>query len=260
LKRIKIFLLVIGLFSSFLAGCSLINPSSPPTKVKIGTAATYQPFEFLNAGYRQITGFDVDLMKAIGTAANLDIEFVNSDYNRLITAVAQCQLVDGMISAIPITENLKKEMDFSTPYYSLGQVIIVQKGNITVTGVDTLSGSIVGVQSSTASERVAAKINGIELRLYKKYTLAFDDLINGFIDAIVTDKITALSYANEALNNLKIAGKEIGADDLGIAVCNQNPDLLQKINAGLKVVKSNGTLDKLIKKWLANPAISNMGG
>ena len=252
MNRIQKTITVIVIFANLLAaGCS---PKSPALKVKISTAASYMPFEFVDISQKQLSGFDIELMKAIGVAANLEVEFVNTGYSQVLQGVAQCQ-VDGAIAAIPISDDLKQQMQFSDSYYAFGQVVVVKQGNTTITGMDTLSGKTVGVQRGTPGLDEAGKVTGIQLQTYDLYQTAFNTLINGDIDAIVTDKILALSYVNKAANNLKIAGREFAIQNYGIAVCNQQADLLKKINAGLSSVKNNGTLGKLIQKWLANPSI-----
>jgi polar amino acid transport system substrate-binding protein len=242
---------VILIVTLLAAGCT---PKGPPLKVKISTAASYMPFEFIDVSKRQLSGFDIELMKAIAAAANLDVEFVNTGYDQVLTGVAQCQ-VDGAISAIPISDELKQQMLFSNSYYAFGQVVVVKKGNSTITSLDSLSGKTVGVQKGTSSVDQAGRIPGIQLQTYPLYRTAFNALINGDIDAVITDKILALSYVNEAANNLKIAGSEFGFEDYGIAVCSQKADLQKRINDALASVKNNGSLGKLIQKWLANPVI-----
>jgi ABC-type amino acid transport substrate-binding protein len=247
----KIIIGTVLLFTNLLAACS---PKGPALHVKISTSASYMPFEYVDYNKRQLTGFDIDLMNAIGSAVNLEVEFVNNSYGQVLSDVGQCQ-VDGAIAAIPITNELKTQMNFSTSYFAVGQVVVVKKGNSTITGQDNLSGKTVGVQKNTSGAVEAGKITGIKLDVYSDPQVAFTDLTFGNIDAIITDKILALSYVNKAANDLKIVGKEFAIENYGIAVCTQEKDLLKKINDGLAVIKTNGILDKLIQKWLVDPMI-----
>ncbi len=224
----------------------------PSAKLLIGTDATFPPFESVDASRRQIVGFDVDLMNAIAAKAGLQIEIVGTRYDLLLDAIARCRLVAG-ISAIPITDDLKQEMLFSDPYYTHGQVVVVKKGNIIITGRDTLAGMTVGAQKNTNSVNEIQQIPGAHLASYPTAEFAFRDLMEGLIDAVVADKLLALSYVDVKPNDLKIAGDEFGTEDFGIAICNQQADLLKKINEGLAAVKADGTLDRLQKKWLNSP-------
>jgi polar amino acid transport system substrate-binding protein len=250
-RYLRIITGIIVLANLLAAGCS---PKGPPLKIKVSTAASYMPFEFVDVTIKQLAGFDIELIKAIGTAANLEVEFVNTGYSQVLTGIAQCQ-VDAAISAIPISGELEQQMLFSDPYYAFGQVVVVKQGNNSITGLEALSGKVVGVQKDTPSVDAAGKVAGIQVQTYDLYQIAFNALINGDIDAVIADKILALSYVNQAANNLKITGSEFGIENYGIAICNQEADLQKKINAGLASIKNNGTLGKLIQKWLANPTI-----
>jgi len=230
------------------------NTASPDTSAKllIGTDATFPPFESVDSSKRQIVGFDVDLMNAIAAKAGLQVEIVGTRYGLLLDAIAQCRLAAG-ISAIPITDDLKQEMLFSDPYYTHGQVVVVKKGNLTITGKDTLAGMTVGAQKNTNSVTEIQQIPGAQLASYPTAEFAYRDLIEGLIDAVVADKLLALTYVDVKPNDLKIAGDEFGSEDYGIAICDQRADLLKKINDGLAAAKADGTMGRLQEKWLKSP-------
>jgi polar amino acid transport system substrate-binding protein len=135
-------------------------------------------------------------------------------------------------------------------------VVVIKKGNITITGRDSLAGKTVGVQNPSSSATDAATIPGAKLKMYRSFDLALQDLINGLIDSVITDKTTALAYANMQSNNLQIVGQEFSPEDYGIAVCSTNPDLLKKMSDGLAAVKADGTLSTLTDKWLKDPVIN----
>jgi polar amino acid transport system substrate-binding protein len=249
MKRLPIVIVVLWLAGMFLAACA---NKTPPVKVRFGTDATYPPFE--TVVNKQITGFDIELMKAIAAKANLEVEFVNNGYPQVLAGMAECQF-DGAISAIAVTDKLAEQMSFSDVYFSIGQVVVVKQGNITILGRDSLAGMTVGAQKGTTSASELEQINGVKARIYASPDLVFQDLINGLIDAVIADKMVALSFANQPSNQLKIVGDEFAIENYAIAICNQKPDLLKQVNDGLKAVKANGALTKLVKKWLTNPVI-----
>jgi ABC-type amino acid transport substrate-binding protein len=221
----------------------------PLTKVRIGVDATFPPFESFDRNKKESTGFDVELMRAIAAREGLDVEFANVEKNRLLTGVLNCEY-DAGISAISMTDELKQQIVFSEPYLSVGQVVVVKKGNITITGRDLLSGMTVAVQLGSPVVAEMQSIPDVQLLAYPSIDAAFTDLIAGYIDAVVAGKPRAQSYVNIPANNLKIVGEEFGGEDYGIAVCNTNAELAAKINAGLGAVKADGTLDKLAQQWL----------
>jgi polar amino acid transport system substrate-binding protein len=208
------------------------------------------PFETLKNNANEFTGFDIELMQAIAEKSGFNVEFINTGGN-LVTLVGQCNLEAG-ISALPIMDIFKKQIDFSDPYYTAGLVIVVKKGNITITNRDQLAGMTVGVQIGSVSEIEINKIQGALPKRFETQDMAFQDLIGGYIDAVFADSPRALSYVNVKRNNLKIVGAEFGGVEYGIATCKDQTSLLGKINAGLDIVKGDGTLERLVQKWGVN--------
>jgi polar amino acid transport system substrate-binding protein len=245
-KKFSMIIVALLLTSSILTAC---NVAGTPMKVKVATDASFPPFEDVDLDNRKIIGFDIELMKAIAGKANLEVEFVNLGYDKLLTAMGNCEY-DAAISAIPISDDLKQKMTFSEPYYKVGQVVVVKAGNSAVTSKDQLAGMVVGAQRNTSSASEVVKIAGANFKSYASVDLAYKDLIYGVIDAVVSDKPMALSYANTKANNLKIVGDEFAVDDLGVAVCSQKADLVKRINDALAVFKFDGTINQLAQKWI----------
>jgi len=242
----KLLLLVtIGLVftSMLLASCS-----SAPTKIRVATDATWPPFESVSEQTKQIEGFDIDLFKAIADKENLDIEFVNVGFDPLLAGMAQ-GTYDAAISSITITEERAKDMLFSDPYYAAGQLVVVRKDNTTITGKDTLTGKV-GAQIGTTGAMEVEKIPAATLKTYDDIGLAFQDLMNGQINAVVSDNWLALGYVAKNQDKLKAAGDIFTSENYGIAVAKGKTELLAKINAGLKAVKSEGLIEELSQKWI----------
>jgi len=235
--------LVIGFF---LSAC---GASGPRIKALVGTSASFPPFESVTQDRRTLIGFDIDLMKAIAAKSNLEVEFINVGYEPLLAGIADCTY-DAGIAAIPVDDNLKSRMSFSDPYYTVGQVIVVKKGNPTITGRETLAGQTVGVQANTPGAAEVAKIPGAQAQTFPAIDQAFNELISGLLDAVVADNAVALSYTSVPATNLKIVGDPLAASNYAIGVCGQRAELLQRINAGLAAVRADGTLGRLTQLWI----------
>jgi polar amino acid transport system substrate-binding protein len=120
-----------------------------------------------------------------------------------------------------------------------------------ISGRDDLVGKKVGAQLGTTGAIEAGKIQNVEVKTYDSYDLAFLDLANGQIDAVIADYPTALGFVDKNKDKLMVVGEVFTDESYGIAVCRNQPELLDKINAGLAAVKANGTTGKLEEKWLA---------
>jgi ABC-type amino acid transport substrate-binding protein len=229
-----------------LSGCA-----QKTEKVRVATDATWPPFESVNEETKEIEGFDIDLLNAIAEKADLEIEFINVGFDPLLAGMAQCQY-DAAISAMTITEERKQKMLFSDPYFEAGQIVTVRIDNTDITSKDALAGKVAGAQLGTTGAIEIEQMDNVTLKTYDDIGLAFQDLMNGQIDAVVADNPLALEYVGKNPDKLKTAGDVFTDESYGIAVCKDEEELLAKINAGLKAVKTEGTVEELIEKWLSN--------
>lgn len=247
MKRLVLTLLVGLLFASLiLTGCEKRNVNQ---KIRVATDATWPPFEMVDENTKEIVGFDIELLTAIAEKEGLDIEFINVSWDPLLAGIAECQY-DVAISAIAILEERKSSMLFSDPYYSTGQIITVQKNETSINSQDNLSGKIVGTLLGTTAEFAVKEIDGVILKTYDEIGLAFQDLLNGQIDAVVADYPLSLGYVQQNPEKIKTVGLMLNSEDFGIVVCKSKPELLEKINKGLAAVKSEGIIDELSEKWI----------
>jgi len=218
-------------------------------KVRVPTDPTWPPLESIDEQSKEIMGFDIDLMNAIAKAGGFEVEYVNVPWDSLLAGMAQCQY-DASISAMTITEERKQSFSFSDPYFAAGQIVSVQIGNTDITGKDSLSGKRVGVQNGTTGDIEVQKMADVVRTPYDDIALAFQDLMNGQVDAVVADNPLALGYVGQNADKLKIVGEVFTDEYYGVAVCKTNADLLDKINKGLAQVKADGVIDELTKKWI----------
>lgn len=248
MKRITILLFTaLVLFSVVLAACQ----PAPKTaeKYTVVTDATWPPFETVNESTKEVEGLDVDLMKAIAEKGGFQVEFTNIPFDSLLAGLSQCQY-DLAISAITITDERKKTMAFSDPYFAAGQIVVVAKDNADIHSKDDLKGKKVGAQLGTTGEIEAKAMEGVKYAAYDTIDLAFLDVISGQLDAVISDNPLALGFVGQYPDKLKSVGEVFTDENYGIAVCNKKSDLLKMVNTGLAAAKSDGTLDKLTDKWL----------
>ncbi|RPI85288.1 MAG: basic amino acid ABC transporter substrate-binding protein [Chloroflexi bacterium] len=246
-RRTVLFLSILVLASFILSACGQAGPSEP---VRVVLDATWPPFEMTDEQTKEVTGLDIDLMKAIAEKAGFEIEFINISFDSALAGLAQCQY-DASISAISIDEDRKKQMLFSDPYFTAGQMVTVNASNTDITGVDSLVGKKVGAQIGTTGAMEAEAIEGVVYSGYDSIDLAFLDVMNGQIDAVIADNTLAIGYIGQNPDKLKAAGDVFTGEDYGIAVCKEKTELLDQINEALADLKAEGYIDELSDKWLA---------
>jgi polar amino acid transport system substrate-binding protein len=250
MKRLLSLVLAVGLLGSLvLTSCSSTTTNtSAALKIDVATDATWAPFETVNEQTKQIEGFDIDLFNAIAAKENIQINFINVAFDPLLAGMAQ-GTYDAAISSITITAERSQAMLFSDPYFDAGQVVTVQSKNTTIKSKADLSGKKVAVQLGTTGNIEVNNIAGATAKPYDDIGLAFQDLLNGQVDAVVCDNPVALNYIANNPGQLMTAGPVFTNEQYGIAIAKGKTDLQAKINDGLAKIKADGTVTTLAKKW-----------
>ncbi len=215
--------------------------------IRVGTDATFPPFEYSENGKR--TGFDIDLIEAIAKTANRKVEWVDIDFKGLIPGLLSKRF-DVAASAIYITDERRKVVDFTDPYYPGGLVIMTKKGDTTIKGPADLKGKKVTVQVGTKSVGyLKDNFPAIERIEVEKNQEMFQLVEVGRADAAVTGKPAAKLYAR-ARGTLQVVDKQLTVEEYGYALRKDDAQLLKLFNEGLKKVKADGTYQKLVDKYL----------
>jgi len=97
----------------------------------------------------------------------------------------------------------------------------------------------------------AEKIEGAVVNAYDTVDLAFQDLVNKQVDAVIADYPTSLAFVQVNADDLTTVGDVFTQEVYGIAVCKTNTSLLEQVNTGLKTVSDKGLIQELEQKWLA---------
>lgn len=251
MKSKSFFLLsLVVIFSLLLSACGAGGATTGAQKIRVATEAAYPPFEMVNEQTKELEGFDIELMNAVAKKAGLEVEFVNTPFDSVLAGIATCQF-DAAISAITITAERAENIGFSQPYINAGQITTVRADETAIMGPAELPGKTIGVQLSTTGQIEVQKIQGATVKPYDTVDLAFQDLMNGQVDAVVADYPTTLNYVNKNKDKIKTVGDVFTDESYGIAVCKTNTELLEKVNAALAELESEGFLDELEQKHLA---------
>jgi ABC-type amino acid transport substrate-binding protein len=235
---------------AFSAGCGSSDNSTTGgggggPKLTVGSDIPYPPFEQGKAP--NYTGFDVELMEAIGEKIDRTVEFQDTSFDTIFLDLAQHKF-DAVASAATITEEREKTVDFSNPYYLSEQAILVKEGT-PIDSVAALKGTKVGVQQgTTGQEFVEEKGEAGELRKYPQGPDAVNALKSGAVEAVVMD-IPVAEDAAEAGGGLEVSSAIPTEEEYGIAVAQGEEELLEEINDGLAEVIEDGTYATIYEKW-----------
>lgn len=216
-------------------------------KLVMVTNAEFPPYEFYEGD--KIVGIDVEIAQAIADELGMELEVEDIAFDSIVPEIVSGKADIGL-AGMTVTEERKQNVDFSDTYASASQKIIVKEGS-EMTGPDDLAGVIVGVQLGTTGDIYASDLeaDGTTVERYNKGFEAVQALSQGKIDAVVIDGEPAKTFVAQT-EGLKMLEESFTEEAYAIAVKKGNTELLDKINAALKTLKENGTLDEIVANYI----------
>ena len=219
-------------------------------KLKIGTEGAYPPFNLIDAS-GQVGGFDVEIAKALCAKMAVECDVVTSDWDGIIPAL-NAKKFDFLAASMSITDDRKKTVDFTEPYYTNKLQFIAQKSNDFKTDKASLKGKVIGAQRSTiAGTWLEDNLDGVvQIKLYDTQENAYLDLSSGRVDGVLADKFVNWEWLkSDAGKDFEFKGEPVFDNDkIGIAVRKGDP-LREKLNAALKGIVEDGTYKQINDKY-----------
>lgn len=227
----------------------LVNPG----KLTIAASLDFPPFENLEG--EEAVGFEVDLMKALAEKMGVEAEYLPSTkFDTIIPMITAGGKADVGVSGFTVTEDRKKEIDFTEVIMDSNQGIVVMKDS-GYTNVDQLAGKKIGAQSGTTGYDWAVEnIEGAEVIPFDEMTAVFAALQSGQIDAIASDLPVVQYYVKNAYTDMEIIEEIPTGEQYAIVVSKDNPALTQALNDAIAEVKADGTYDEIYEKWFGASA------
>jgi polar amino acid transport system substrate-binding protein len=242
-------LLLTGAVALLASGCGSSSDSTTGSaegaKLTVGSDIPYPPFEQGKPGH--YTGFDVELLEAIGKKIGRPVEFEDTSFDTIFINLAQGKF-DVVASAATITPEREKTVDFTNPYYLSEQAILVTEGG-EIDSVEGLKGATIGVQKGTTGEEfVEEKGEAGEVRLYPTGPDAVNALKAGTVDAVVMD-IPVAENAVASSQGLEVSAAIPTEEEYGFVVGQGEEELLEELNEGLAETEEDGTYATIYEKW-----------
>ena len=252
LKKIAAIILSAALVVALAACGSSKDSDSNKSSCKagtltMGTNASFPPYEYVDDN-GNIVGIDAEIAQAIADKLGMKLEIKDMEFESLVPAV-KAKSIDLALAGMTVTDERKQSVNFSDSYSTGVQVVIV-KENSEIKTVDDLKGKKIGVQAGTTSDTYCSEDFGEEnVKQFSNGSLAVAALANGQVDCVVIDNEPAKNYV-AANSGLKILDTEYVTEDYAIAISKDNDDLLKKVNDALKELKDDGTVDKIVGKYI----------
>lgn len=272
-KLLSLVLALMMVFALFaVAGCSSDEPAEEPASeepaaaefttlvdgvITVGSDTAFPPFENVENG--ETVGFDVDLMKAVGEKLGVEVEFKTYKFDALITGLQSGTEFDMVASAMTITDERAKVIDFSDPYINSNQSLAVSSDSAIATTADLKSGDKVGVQSGTtgeiwATENLAPK--GITVTPYDDILAAFGALGAGDIVGVINDAPISQDVVKDPARKAKVVEEIPTGEQYGFAFAKESSALREAVNGALAEIKEDGTYTEIYKVWFGAEPLS----
>lgn len=244
----KILALVLALMLVFaLTACGGSDMTVEDGKLIMSTNAAFPPYEMTddNGGY---IGIDVEIAEAIAEKLELELVIDDMDFTAALEA-AQSGKSDIVMAGVTVNEERLLVMDFSESYATGVQVIIVKEGSDVT--LDNLGDQLIGTQNGTTGNIYCSDDYGDDhVVAYDNGITAVQALVNDQVDCVVIDSAPAeeLVAANPGLI---ILDTEYATEDYAIGTAKGNSELLEAINEALAELKADGTIDKIVAKYIS---------
>ena len=235
--------------------------------IVIGSDIPYKPFEYeTNQG--ELVGFDVDIADAVfGKQLGMTPNFKQTSFDTIIPSLNNGNF-RVIMSAMTINDERAQKVDFSDPYFTAYQTVVVLKGS-DITSEQNLKGQSVGVQKGTTGETAAEELkkqfNGdLTIKSYDQIPAAFSALINNQVAAVINDNTVSAEFVNENGDKVRfVKGKGAAAEqgkkappyltltveEYGIAFRKNDDDLRKQVNKALTTIRDNGSYDKIYGEY-----------
>ena len=231
------------------AGGETMDAGEVRETITVASDISYRPFEFSEG--EEPEGFDIDLMNEIGKRAGFTPEYQNTTFDDIIDGL-RSNFYDAAISAMTITEQREKRVDFSDPYFNADQSLLVRSDS-EIKSTDDLADATVGVQLGTTGVIEAKELEDegavAEVRTFGTIEDAFAALENGQVDAVISDLPVSQDRADTSNGKLKVVETIPTGEQYGIAFP-EDSDLVGPTNKALEEIKEDGTYEKLYRKWI----------
>lgn len=233
---------------------SILVPAKEKLKVFSGVRGiNQQPFSGWKQDEKEPTGFDVDVIKAIAKELKIELTFIEIDQNRnwvdLRREILQDNSVDVVAYAYSITEERKKLISFSKPYFRTSLAALVLKDSKIKNSKDLISSSVFAPSHTTGFQWAQKNIKGKINQIPQDFSGSIEDLLRKkVVDAYLGD-LENLKNIAKNFPEFKLLEEDLQVEEIGLGVAKDNVALLKRINAAITKLQNSGALSKLWSKY-----------
>jgi len=221
-------------------------------KLTVCSDVPYAPFEdFDGSAPTGFKGFDIDIVSAVAKGLELDLVVKDSSFDALQSGTAlNAKQCDIAASAMTITEDRQKALDFSDGYYETEQSILVPEGS-SIADIKDLDGKKVGVQQGTTGKDYAEEnAPGAKIVSFPSDAEMFQAIKAGQVDALLQD--LSVNTDHEEAGGYTVLKLGASREVYGLAMKKGSADLVKAVNEQLTELRDSGEYQKLYDSYFAN--------
>ncbi len=224
------------------------NPVQASGVLRVGTEGVYAPFSYHDPSTGQLTGYDVDVARAVADKLGVNVEFVETPWDSIFAAL-EANRFDVVANEVTITPERQAKYDLSEPY-SVGEgVIVTRADDDSISSLDDIRGKVAG-ETATSNWAQVARDHGATVEAVEGFTQAIKLLNQGRVDLVINDSIAVYAYLAETGDTtVKIAGNTGEKSEQGFAA-RKDSGLLPDLNKALDELRDDGTLAGISDKYL----------
>ena len=246
---------------ALLAACGKQEPATPAaapvpapvaiTKIVVGLDDNFPPMGFRDEK-NELVGFDIDMAREAAKRMAVEVEFKPIDWSAKEAELAG-KRVDALWNGLTITEERKKNIDFTAPYMENHQIIVVSANSAIKTKAD-MAGKVVGAQEGSSAVDAIKKDEAVfasfkELKTFGDNVTALMDLSTGRLDAVVVDEVVGRYYVAKKPTEYAVMDEHFGTEDYGVGVRKDDTELHAKLDKALVDMKADGAAAAIATKW-----------
>ena len=237
---------------ALLLALLLTTAAHAQSVLRVGVEGNYPPFSQMAAD-GALSGFDIDIANAVCAELKMECKLVTQEFDGMIPAL-NARKFDAIVASLTITEERKKAVDFSDPYYDVPSRWIARAGTLTATTPAALRGKAIAVlRNSPRAKYVLDNYKDSEIHQVGKETEVYLELTAGRADiGFGSSVVSSEAFLKKPEGQgFAAVGDPVKLDvaGVGIAVRKADTALRDRINAALRAIRANGTYDRMQKKY-----------
>ncbi len=216
--------------------------------LKVGTEGTYKPFTYHDDN-NELTGYDVEVAKAIGEKLGVEVEFSEITWEGLLTSL-DTGTVDLVLNQVGVTDERKEKYDFSTPYLYSYIALITTDDNADINSWEEARGKKTSLNVSSNYALIAEDYD-MEITASDTFSKDIELLLAGRTDCVINNTIAFNDFVTQKPDTpIRIAAVQETPDTVAIPIPKGNEDLVEAVNQAIDELRADGTLTELSEKFL----------